>query len=239
MILRWALRIVAVAAGAILAVLAFNVVVMPMLVRQGQQVEVPKLEGLSIASAVEELAAAGLAVRDTLERPNDAVDAGLIMDQEPPSGSTVKPGRSVRLLVSRGGQKRQVPDLAGQTVRYARLSLGNAGYTLGNLVKVPSSRVQEGFVVASDPPPGTQLRPNQRVHVLVSSGPSRTPLALPDLRGRRISRVEEQLRAAGFKVQSQREPASSTFRELLRVVETDPGPGAKVYVGDRIVLVGG
>lgn len=235
----WVLRVIAASAGVVMAVLAFNLVVMPMLVRQGQQVEVPALEGLSTAEAVETLAEAGLAVRDTLERPNDAVEAGRIMDQVPPAGNAVKPGRSVRLLVSRGGEKRLVPPTAGESMRTARVALGNAGYGLGNVVKVHSERVQEGYVVASDPPPGTQLPQGQRVHLLVSSGPAKAPLALPDLRGLRLSKVEEQLRAAGFKVQSQRGMAPNNYRELLRVVDTQPGPGAKVYLGDPIVLIGG
>ena len=235
----WLLRLALVGAGVALAAVTFNMVIMPLLVRQGKQVEVPALTGLSTGEAVEILNESGLAVRDTLERTNDAVEPGMIMDQEPPAGTAVKPGRAVRLLVSRGGEKREVPALAGQSTRTARVALGNAGYGLGNVVQVHSDYVEEGFVVASDPPGGTQLAPGQRVHLLVSLGPAQAPLALPDLRGLRLTRVEEQLRAAGFKVESRRGASASGFGELLRVVETSPGPGSKVYLGDPIVLIGG
>ena len=239
MVLRWLGRGVLVLLGAALAGAVFNFGVMPYLVRQDKHLEVPRLTGLTLDAAVTELTTAGLAVRDTVERNSASVPAGLVLDHEPPAGRAVKPGRTVRLILSRGGREVRVPELAGQTLRYARLTLGSAGYLLGDVIRVASATVPPNFVLATDPPATELLPPGRRVHVLVSSGSSAQVYSVPDLRGRRLNWVEEELRFTGFTVDVRRDPTAGSFREFLRVVETIPQPGHKIRQGDRIVLVGG
>jgi len=240
--LVWTGRLVLPALGFALALglafSAFNWVVMPALVRHGKQVEVPDLSGLDLANASARLVAAQLAVRDTLQRNHPAIPPGRVIDQDPPAGRPVKPGRRVQLIVSMGGRQRAVPSLAGQTLRYARLSLGNEGYQLGAVLRVPSGRVQSDFLLASDPPESTQLGSGRAVDVLVSAGPEPQVWMMPDLRGRRLSRVEDELRFAGFSVKTRvRDP--ERYAGGLEVLATDPPAGARIRSGDPIELIGG
>jgi serine/threonine-protein kinase len=224
--------------GLVLAVITFNYVVMPRVVRQGRSVEVPNLRGMTLEDAASQVQQAGLAVRDTVERTSVSVPSGLILDQEPSAGRLVKPERRLRLVVSSGGKERRVPPLSNQSLRYARLTLGNEGYELGDVIRVPDPDVAPNVVLATDPPESTVLGPGQAVHLLVSTGAESGSWVLPDLRGMRLGTVEEDLRLAGFLVETRRE-SFGWFRGGLRVVETEPRPGARVRPGDRIVLVGG
>jgi serine/threonine-protein kinase len=224
--------------AAVLAVATFNFAVMPVLVRHGKQVKVPDVSGMPLEEAARVLAEHELAVRDTLGRPSASIPAGLIMDQDPWPGREVKPERRVRLIVSSGGRERVVPDLTGQTLRFARLTLGQEGYEMGDVVRVSTSRYPPDFVMASDPPESTVLAPGQPVSMLVSAGVSATEFVLPDLRGRRLTRVEDDLRYAGFEVEIVGDRFFDSLRRL-EVVDTQPPPGARVKRGDRIVLIGG
>jgi len=237
-VLRWAGSGVALLVALALAFTAFNWVIMPALVRHGKQVEVPDLSELDLNTASARLAAAQLAVRDTLERTHPTIPVGHIIDQDPPAGRMVKPGRQVELMVSGGGRQRIVPDIAGQTLRYARLSLGNEGYQLGAVLRVPSAGVAPDFLLASDPPQSTNLGAGRSVDVLVSAGPEARVWMMPDLTGRRLSRVEDELRFAGFPVKIQvRNP--ERYGTDLEVLDTVPPPGARVRPGDPIELIGG
>jgi len=234
-VVRWGL---AVSAAFLLAVAAFNFAVMPALVRQGKGLPVPDVTGMSLKQAAETLAAVQLAVQDTLERRGAGVPAGVVIDQVPSGGRTVKSGRRVRLVVSAGGHERSVPDMNGQTLRFARLSLGQEGYVLGDVVRIPAQNVGTDFVLASDPPPGTALTPGRSVSLLVSAPGSGVAWVLPDLRGRRLTRVEDELKLAGFSVQVTLRN-NNRFGWSLEVVQTDPPPGSVVHRGDAIRLIGG
>lgn len=218
--------------GLVAAVLLFNIVIMPRFVRHGNEIEVPDLVDRPLSDAGNRLSQAGLAVRDTLERPSASVPPSYVIDQEPRGGAQVKPGRSVLLVVSRGIGDRTVPDVSGQTKRYASLALSEQGYEVGDVVRVPSSDVDRDVVMATDPAAGEILPAGARVSLLVSNGPERQRWVMPDLRGKELDIVVDKLRFGGFIVVV--EGRDQFFRSTQRIRSTDPPPGAPVAEGDTI-----
>jgi len=229
-------RIVPVALALLVTVVLFNAVIMPRFVRHGREVEVPDVTAVSLAEARQKLADAGLAVRDTVMRSSPSVGAGMILDQTPRAHMEVKPDRGVGLVVSQGVAERRVPRTSGQSLRSARLTLGNAGYERGDVIYVPSDAVARNFVVASDPPAGDRAMPGDKVHLLVSSGPRRPEWVMPDLAGQELQLTADRLNFAGFAAVITRE--EGRWFGLARVRTTDPGPGAVVAEGDTIRLYG-
>jgi len=222
-----------VALGFLAAILLFNLVIMPRFVRHGNETEVPDLVGRSLPDAGSRLAQAGLAVRDTLERPSATVRPSYVLDQEPRGGSKVKPGRSVLLVVSRGVGERAVPDVTGQTKHYASLTLSQEGYEVGDVVRIPSSSVHRNVVMASDPGAGEVLAAGSRVSLLVSNGPERSVWVMPDLSGQDPDLVADKLRFAGFQVV--KEGGEQPFRYAPeRIRGTYPPPGQTLAEGDTI-----
>lgn len=230
--------LVSVGAALILAVTAFNFVVMPFVVRQGKEVDVPAVAGLPLDEAVAVLNEVGLAVREPVERVSPTVEAGTVLDQDPPAGRAVKPERQVLLVVSKGGRERMVPDVPGQTLRFARILLGQEGYSVGDVVRIPSDRLGENFVLASDPPESTRMASGSNVSLLVSAGsePAADGWILPDLSGRRVGSVAADLRAAGFQVEVADDPLDR-LGGMTQITGTVPEAGARVRRGDRIVLL--
>jgi serine/threonine-protein kinase len=230
-------RIVPAFLALVVTVVLFNAVIMPRFVRHGREVEVPEVTKVSLAEARQKLAAAGLAVRDTVLRSSPNVGSGMVLDQTPRAHMEVKPDRGIALVVSQGVAERRVPRTAGQSLRSARLTLGNAGYERGDVIYVPSASVARNFVVASDPPAGDRAMPGDKVHLLVSSGPKRPEWVMPDLAGQELQLTADRLNFAGFTAVISRDEGR-WFGGLARVRSTDPGPGAVVAEGDTIRLYG-
>jgi serine/threonine-protein kinase len=218
-------------------VLLFNFLIMPRYVRHGSEVEVPDLRNRTLQDAGLRLAPLQLAIRDTIERESSDVPAGRIVDQEPRPGTHIKPERSVLLVVSRGLGEQRVPAVKGQALRYARLTLNQEGYELGDVLRVPSAMTARGFVVASDPPQGDVLEHGARVSLLVSDGPERKRWIMPDLEGEELQLTADKLRFAGFPVVIGESEDRWRFGPR-RVRVTVPPSGAVVAKGDTIWLYG-
>jgi len=107
--------------------------------------------------------------------------------------------------VPSGRVLQQVPNIVGQSARAVEIELRQRGFMPGYEVRLPSSEVSSGTVMAQVPPVDTPAVPNTRVHRLVSSGPAQQAWVMPDLTG--ISRRD-----------AERWIADSNFRAAVRQV---------------------
>jgi beta-lactam-binding protein with PASTA domain len=226
-----------VALGLAAALVVFNLTVMPRFVRHEAEVAMPDVRGKTRAEAERILESLALAVRDTVSRATFDVPRGVVIDQKPAAGSSIKPERGVRLVLSSGRDEIKVPGLAGQSLRFVRMNLLDEGYQVGDVVRVPSSDVSRDFVIASDPPAGTVVEPGQRIHLLVSDGPEGRAWIMPDLLGQDMRMTAEKLRFAGFQVVIDDDDPYG-FRSR-RVTATLPEPGEPVRSSATIHLMGG
>lgn len=213
--------------------LVVNLVLMPSFTRQGAEVPVPELTGLSEMQAERALAEEELRLSKASEQWSPDVPRGFVMAQDPAAGSTVKRGRRVTVIVSLGAQGTSVPLLTGETMRQAQAVIEGAGLRLGRVAHAWSDEMGRDLVLASDPPGETLVDQETAVNLLVSLGPPPRSYVLPDLRGQDAASVARSLREEGFPV---------TLREGGprapdgTVSDQDPGPGRRVALRDSIVL---
>ena len=148
----------------LLALLLLN-----MYTRHGQNVVVPKLEGLQMKEAGTILRAKGLhaEIVDSIYR-RDAVP-GAIIDQTPKAGNKVKKGRSIYITIySRTPQQVSVPGLVDYSTRQAVALLNSLGFTQLTMEKIPAE--YSGLVVAVKYR-GKTLSPEEKI-------PAGSPLTL-------------------------------------------------------------
>ncbi|HEU4335469.1 MAG TPA: PASTA domain-containing protein, partial [Candidatus Eisenbacteria bacterium] len=107
--------------------LVVNLVLMPSLTRQGEEVLVPDIAGLSEREAERALAGLDLRLSKISEQWSADVPRGFIARQEPEPGMVVKRGRRISVVVSLGAQGTSVPLLDGESVRRAEIMLEGAG----------------------------------------------------------------------------------------------------------------
>ena len=122
-----------------------------------------------------------------------------IVQQEPPAGIQVRRGRTIRVVVSLGGETLTVPDLVGQPARQAELALRRQGFTPGWEARIHDNLAPASQVIGEAPEPGALSVPGERVHRLVSDG-QRTPRwVMPDLVGLTLREAREWINLCGFR----------------------------------------
>ena len=165
---------------------------------RAREIAVPAFVGQELSAAMTIGDAADLSVRvDEAKRIDPTVPAGRIAAQDPPPGSSVRRGRSVRLWVSAGSRELLVPRLVGDTERAAQARLEQAGFALASVTDMRSGDYPADAVVAQDPAPGARTG---RVALLVNRGERAGGFVMPDVIGVPGDAALDMLRSNGLRV---------------------------------------
>ena len=204
-------------------------------------VSVPALTGLTLDEALQKLRVAGLqadAARVSSKKPE-----GQVVAQIPGGSAELKKGATVKLSVSKGVERVDVPDVVGQSEVDAAATLTKAGLEVA-AKRVPSDQ-PDGTVVAQSPKAGEQAAKGTRVQINVSggrtttggtttSGTTTTPSAtvtVPDLVGSTFADARRQLRDLGLKADRKDVPSAEPYGN---VVAQYPAPGSTAKKGGSI-----
>ena len=167
--------------------------------RRSDLVAVPDWTGSSREGASAEAQRLGLAFEVGELRHDPGVTADRIVQQEPAPGTQVRHGRTIRVVVSLGGETLTVPGLTGQPARQAELALRRSGLTPGWDARVHDDGVAAGQVMDQAPAGGALSVSGDRVHRLVSEGPRTARWVMPDLAGRTLRDAQEWITLCGFR----------------------------------------
>src|SRR3990172_7017111 len=95
-----------------------------------------------------------------------------IIFQKPKPGKTIKKGRNVKILISKGPRILLIPNLIGQHLREIELSLAEKQLRIGDVLTVHSN-YSEGIWIAQEPKPDEKGSQGDSVDILVSLGKNR------------------------------------------------------------------
>jgi hypothetical protein len=168
----------------------------------GAEVQVPSLKGMTVADARSQAAGMGLNLNVDNRYYSGDFAAGHILTQSPAPGTVVRREWHVRVAESLGPQKVDVPDIVGIDQRVAAFQLRRVGLDVGSTAKLPDNAVEEGTVIAQDPPSHAQGIERPSVNLLVAAADDSPPdgYVMPDLTGVPIVTAQAQLAKVGFKV---------------------------------------
>lgn len=194
--------------------------------------KVPQVVGMNFDNAMAALDKAGFhGVRgDT--RFHRTVPKDIVLQQDPPAGSTQKRGIDVTLAVSGGQKSATVPDVAGLSQQQARLMIENAGFQFGT-IREQTSDQPRGAVVGSTPPAGDSIPLPAVVSITISEGPS--SLQVPDLTGRTLADARSTLEQLGLHLGEVSRDTSS-FQPENTVLSQSPAAGGTIANGGRVNL---
>jgi eukaryotic-like serine/threonine-protein kinase len=193
------------------------------------KVTIPVVVGQSSESALRELDALGLDVQ--VVEVNSAEDEGRVTAQQPPAGTVVVEGTSVRINVSKGPRPVQVPNVVGLPYPQAESELQRAGFGVTR-VDVASD-LPEGSVVDQDPDPDTESSRGTTVTLEVSRGPD--TVAVPNVTLEDVTIARQTLEQAGFTVREELEDTTDPASEGI-VVAQDPAGGSRAEPGSLVTL---
>lgn len=163
-----------------------------------RDVQVPSLVGRTVNEATAALADRDLALRvEENQRPDDKIEVGKVMQQEPEAGVTSRRQRTVRVWISSGPKRTIVPPLVGQNERAAQSSLQQQGVVVSSVSEFRSSDYPADVIVAQDPA-ATSRAPE--VSILLNRGELSATYVMPDVIGVDGERAADALRQQGFRV---------------------------------------
>ncbi|MCQ9211144.1 MULTISPECIES: Stk1 family PASTA domain-containing Ser/Thr kinase [unclassified Streptococcus] len=125
----------------------------------------------------------------------------------------------------------KVPDVSGQTLDVAREMLETAGLKVGKVREEPSSEVEEGKVIRTNPAAGTSKREGRTVDIVVATTDA---VMVPDVVGKDFDEARIELEAAGFVVKDTQEHSDSV--EVNKVISTDPKANSSKTKGSTITV---
>lgn len=186
-------------AGTILVIL-FEFFVMPWYVRQGQEIYIPDIKGMSSERALREIETEGFkgVIYDTLY--TNIYTPETIVDQFPAPYKKVKLGRTIRLKIAKPEKLVLVPILIGQSRRSAEIILDQLGLKIDTVYTEFNPDYPKGTVAWQFPKPGNQLKKGLGLQITISKGMPPDFFQVPQLFGLSLSQARETLKKSRLKV---------------------------------------
>ncbi|MGH3648968.1 MAG: PASTA domain-containing protein, partial [Micromonosporaceae bacterium] len=164
-------------------------------------------------------------------RYSEKVAKDIVLDQSPGPRERIIKGDVITLTLSLGKERYEVPDVVGDPLSEAKQELEKRKLQT-KLKEQYSDSVPQGSVISVKPKPGTVVRPNTAVTVVVSKGEA--PITVPKVVGEYVEDAEDELDGLGLVVKIKTEYSMDVERD--RVIRQDPGPGTGVGDGATVTL---
>jgi serine/threonine-protein kinase len=203
----------------------------------GQNVDTPNLVGKTLEEAQGVL----LATTDTEQLTiaagdpvfSETIPLGVIVSTDPQSGAGINPTGIITANISQGPERYSVPDVTGMTPQAATAAITAANLTLGGRTEAFDDNVATGQVAKTSPKIGSELKPGDRVDLVISKGPK--PIEIPNVVGQKIKTAGANLSDLGLKVDR-----SNVFSESVKkntVMSIKPKAGNTVASGSTVEVV--
>ncbi|MDX6411191.1 MAG: eukaryotic-like serine/threonine-protein kinase [Gaiellaceae bacterium] len=128
-------------------------------------VAVPSVIGQNYDSASSSLLGQGFAVK-RIDQDN-AAPANQVISQNPAANTSVPPGSTITLTVSRGPKAKPIPSVVNLDIDSARTTLTDAGFKVSVVYQDTTDQSLDGVVTLQDPPSGTAATPGTTVTITV------------------------------------------------------------------------
>lgn len=163
-----------------------------------EPVEVPDVVGLELKDAEAALADKSENFKVTFtEETSDTYEKGQVMDQYPKAGAEVDPTSEIKLVLSIGPEAFEIPNVYNYKDSQAVTKLEDAGLVVKHDFG-PSDEIEEGRVISTDPERGSMVVKGDTVTVLVSDGPEKKPVEVPNLKKLTESKAKKELEKVGL-----------------------------------------
>lgn len=198
----------------------------------GSTVLVPDVTGLSRADAEASFTRDGDLSYVESTAFDEQVPQGEVITSNPPVGTELSKGSDVTVVVSKGRERYEVPDLTGRTADQARASLDSRHLTLGTTSEAYDDEVPAGEIVSTSPAAGTEVTRDAKVSLVISRGPE--PVAVPTVTGQGAEAATGAIEDAGLKA-TRADDAYSTTVPKGSVISQSPSSGT-LLPGETVTI---
>jgi len=194
-----------------------------------ERYDVPDVRGLDPTAATTAIQETQLKVGGSRQIFDDRIPNGMVAATDPRIGASAKPGTVVELLISKGPEPIEVPNVDGKKVNAARNTLERLGLTV-TITERFTKGTPSGQVIGTKPKAGGIVQRGSEIEVIVSKGPP--PVTVPNLVDKRRSQAVAELEALGLKVEVKKDGQT----RLDRVISQDPAAGTQIPAGSTVTI---
>ncbi|MFW6268727.1 MAG: Stk1 family PASTA domain-containing Ser/Thr kinase [Bacillota bacterium] len=196
-------------------------------------VEVPDLVGKNFDEAKSISSEKGLNLEQENSTFSSEYEQDEIISQNPGPGERIRQTRPISVILSKGPEMVEMPDLKNKTYREARIILDNEGLTIDEEEFVYDSEISEDHVIEQEPEPDTEVNNDDHISITVSEGKEPNMVKVPDLEGLEQDEAKDKLRDNYLRTGDISEESSSRFKEG-QVVSQEYEAGEEVPENERI-----
>lgn len=226
------------------AAIAFCVIMVILFFALGRKdmVDIPNVNKISQSQAQKSLNSAGLRIGKISYEYSDTVPKGKVIRTEPPSGSQIKSGQKINLVISKGAHLIEMPNVIGESYSVARKQLVKLGFTVTKTEEYSTSPKNQ--VDAQDIEPGQEVNPNKStVTLLVSKGSMsasstrsrRHTIKLKDIVGYSLKGAQNYAKENNLTLKVEEE--ESADKSDGTVLRQSPEAGSELNSGDTLLVV--
>ena len=182
-------------------------------------------------TAISKLIQAGLAEPDIIEKHDENVAYGSVIEQSIEAGKQVDEGTKITLTISIGPAGFDMPNVVGQSKDKAENTLNSKGLVVVIEYK-KTDAVAEGSVISQSVSAGSSVKRGDEVTITVSSG--RETIDVANVVGKTKAEAEKALKDQGFKVAVLENYDSNVVAG--KVITQSPGAGTAQLPDSTIVI---
>jgi serine/threonine-protein kinase len=234
-VMVWTGRVVIVLLVWLVIAGVLNFVVMPIYTRQGTEIRVPDVRGMSLSEARREFGRRGFKLVVDDERYDAGRPPGMILEQFPAPGNWTKRGRRIHLAVSAGTATAMVPEVIGISREDAVFKLQAVGLKVAEIYYAFNDTTYEGLVVAQTPEADAVVDKLSPATITVSLGPTPSRFVVPDVQNLPEEQATYLILKAGLVV-GDVEYDRYQGRRRGAVMIQEPPAGTGVAQGDTVRL---
>jgi serine/threonine-protein kinase len=197
------------------------------------KISVPSLVGMSQKEAKEELSKIGLSTEVIEEVFSEDIAKGKVISSSPGGGGRISPTGTVGLVLSKGQERIEIPEMTNLTPDIATGKISALGLTIGDINEVFDMKVKSGFVIGTDPKSGEKVKRNSVVNIIVSKGIEK--ISLISYVGKGGDEALSELTNSGFDVKVVYKFSDKIFKG--QVMSQSPEISDAIEIGSKIELV--
>ena len=163
------------------------------------------------------------------------IEKGNVISQVTESGTTVKEGYTVSLVVSNGPITAKVPNVLQKELSDAKLIVENNKLAMGEIEYVEND-LPRGYVLEQNPKPGINVSEGSSVNVKVSEGKKILTVIMPNVVGKTIDEAQSSLSQINIRLGNIDYNYSNDYAEN-QVMSQGISKGAEINEGTYVNLV--
>lgn len=133
------------------------------------QIIMPDFKGQGLSEVTMRLSDHGLKLGEIRTEENAEVEKDKVISTIPASGSRVKKGDTVTLVMSRGVEMADVPRVIGRALATAKRIVEENGFTVGSVTYEVSTEYDVGIIMSQNPRSGTKVKKGSKINLIVAT----------------------------------------------------------------------